>query len=145
MNELFVRRDDKFFRLFFNKQAQSALDVVSDDDEYANLKIKLTKLFEKEALDIAADCLDVSAASAGSVIAHGDAWQNNTMFRYDNHGKPCEIMLLDWQISRHCSPIIDIVYYLFSCTTKELRDAHYDNFLRVYHESLCAHIKRYII
>lgn len=142
LTEQFVRRDDKFFRMFFNKQAQQALEVVSGDEDVA-LKLKLTKLFEREALDIAADCLDESAASVGSVIAHGDAWQNNCMHKNDSNGKPIDVSLLDWQMSRHSSPIIDIVYYLFSCTTKELRDAHYDTFLKVYHDSLSAHVKRY--
>lgn len=78
LDEQFIRRDDKFFRMFLNKQAQIALDVVSGE-EYVRLKTKLTKLFEKEALDIAADCLDESAASSGAVIGHGDSWMNNFM------------------------------------------------------------------
>lgn len=78
MDELFVRRDDKFFRMFFNKQSQTALDIVSGEED-AHLKSRLSKLFEKEALDIAADCIDESAASSGVVIGHSDTWQNNVM------------------------------------------------------------------
>lgn len=141
MQELFVRRDDAFFRAYFNKQVESASNAVSAPED-AHLLIKLKKLFEKDALDIAADCLHDSSNDTGSVIVHGDAWQNNTMFRYDSKGKPIDICLLDWQITRHSSPICDIVYYMFSCTTKELRDVHYDNFLKTYHESLSIHIRR---
>lgn len=142
MKELFVRRDDGFFRHYFNKQVESIKDACSKDPADAHLLAKLKKLFETDAMDIASDCLQDGEKDACSVIAHGDTWQNNTMFRNDSNGKPIEICLLDWQVARHSTPISDIVYYLFSCTTKELRDVHYDNFLKTYHESLSIHIRR---
>lgn len=141
LKELFIRRDDAFFRAYFNKQVESAFNAVSGEED-AHLLAKLKKLFEKEALDIAADCIDDSSNDPASIIAHGDCWQNNTMFRYDSSGKPIEICLLDWQVARHSTPILDLVYYMFSCTTKDLRDRHYDNFLKTYHESLSIHIRR---
>lgn len=67
------------------------------------------------------------------------------MFTYDNNGKPIDVNFLDWQTTRHASPIIDIVYFMFCCTTKELRDTHYDEFLKVYHSSLSAHVRRYLM
>ena len=143
LDEVFIRRNDQFLRDYFLKQMESVINVLSSEED-AHLVAKAKKLFEKHPMDIAADCLEVELTGPATVISHGDAWQNNTMFRYDKNGKPIEICLLDWQISRHSSPIIDIVYYMFCCTTKELRDAHYDDFLKVYHESLSAHIQRYM-
>lgn len=64
------------------------------------------------------------------------------MFRYDDNLKPIEINLLDWQMSRYSSPIIDILYFMFLCTTKELRDAHYNESLNIYHEHLSSNIRR---
>lgn len=144
LDEVFIRRNDPFLRDYFVKQTDSVINVLSSEED-AHLVAKVKKLFEKHAMDIAADCLELEPTGSATVITHGDAWQNNTMFRYDKNGKPIEISLLDWQISRHSSPIIDIVYYMFCCTTKELRDAHYDDFLKVYHESLSAHIQRYVV
>lgn len=142
LNELFVRRDEPFFKVYFNKQIESAMNAVSGEKD-AHLLAKLKTMFDgKEALDIACDCLDDSLNESASIITHGDTWQNNTMFWNDNNGKPIDICLLDWQIARHSSPILDIVYYMFICTTKELRDVHYDNFLKTYHESLTIHIRR---
>lgn len=140
LNEIFIRRDDPMMREYFAKQSESVYTVLTDEKD-AQLLAKTKKLFEKNAMDVAADCLD---SSDGSVIAHGDVWSNNTMFRYDSNGKPSEISLLDWQIARHSSPIIDIVYYMFSCTTKAFRDAHYEHMLNVYHDSLSEHIRRYL-
>ncbi|XP_055296842.1 uncharacterized protein LOC129565714 [Sitodiplosis mosellana] len=123
------------------KESQRVLNPLSDEED-AHLVAKVKKLFEKHPMDIAADCLEVELTGAATVISHGDTWQNNTMLRYDKNEKPIEIRLLDWQISRHSSPIIDIAYYIFSCTTKELRDAHYDDFLNINYESLSAYIRR---
>lgn len=43
---------------------------------------------------------------------------------------------MDWQIFRYVSPIVDIVYNLFSCTDGALRDKEYDNLIQLYHNSL---------
>lgn len=43
---------------------------------------------------------------------------------------------------RYCSPVCDLVYYIFCCTTKELRDKHYEDFLNVYHSTLTEFLKR---
>lgn len=144
LDEIFIRRSDPHLRAFFNNQSESVFKVVSGEND-AHLLAKVKKLYEQEAIDIAADCLELKSTDGATVISHGDAWQNNTMFRYDKDGKPIEISLIDWQISRHSSPIIDIVYYMFCCTTKELRDAHYEHFLKVYHESLSIHIRRCVL
>lgn len=143
LNEIFIRKDDKNLCDYFAKQSEMAIKVLSGEND-AHLLTKVKKLFEREAMDIAASCVDTKSAGKSAIITHGDMWQNNTMFRYNNNGKPIETVLLDFQISRCSSPIIDIVYFMFCCTTKELRDAHYDEFLKIYHESLSTHIRKYV-
>lgn len=141
LTEVFFQTEDNFFKDYFNKQARTALDTVTsaEDIHFYN---KVQKLLEKDAMNIAIDDLNAENIGSAVVISHGDTWQNNIMFKYDANGKPIDISILDWQISRCASPIHDIVYFIFNCTTKELRDAQYDNFLRIYHDSLSAHIQR---
>lgn len=142
LREVF-RADDLLVRDYFNKQVENVLDILKNDED-AKLLARMKELFERDAIDIAAECLDPKSAENAAVISYGDAWQNNSMYRYDDQGKPNGIVLLDWQISRHSTPIIDIAYFIFCCTTKEVRDAHYDNFLDTYHSSLSTHIRRYL-
>lgn len=142
LSENYIRRNERLLRDYLLKESHRVLNVFSGERD-SHFLAKINKLFEKHPMDIAADCLEVERSGSATVICHGDMWQNNTMFKYDESGKPIEVCLLDWQISRHSSPIIDIVYYIFCCTSKELRDAHYGDFLKVYHESLSAHIERY--
>lgn len=144
LSEIFIRTQDPFMKEYFRKQGETVIELLSAEED-AHLLNKVKKLFEKNAMEVAADCLDLEKIGDGVVISHADTWQNNTMFKRDNNGKPIAINLVDWQLSRVTSPIIDIVYFMFACTTKELRDAHYDDFLNTYHKSLSAHIKRYLI
>lgn len=143
LKEVFVRKEVPAYRDFYNKLTEIILSALNESDD-AHLIAKLKKLFERNGIDIAADCIDPEATGSGSVISYGDAWQNNTMFRYDSARNPIEVCFLDWQVSRQSSPVIDIVYFIFCCTTKELRDEHYDDFLKSYHESLSDHIQKYV-
>lgn len=77
-----------------------------------------------------------ATAEPYAVICHGDLTVYNSMYRKDEHGKPAEIQFIDWQFSRYASPITDMVPYLFCSTTKELRDKHLEDFLKIYHGSL---------
>lgn len=144
LKEVFVRTDDVRLGEFFLLRSKSIEQILSNEND-GHLLTKVKKLFETEPIKVAADCIDAELTGPAAVITHGDAWQNNIMFRYDCDGKPTEACFIDWQISRCSSPIIDIVYYMFCCTAKELRDAHYDEFLKIYHESLSTHIRMYVI
>lgn len=47
-----------------------------------------------------------------------------------------KICIVDWQISRYCSPSLDLLYFLFAATDKQTRDKEYDNLLHLYYSSL---------
>lgn len=51
-------------------------------------------------------------------------------------GTPDKIVLLDWQITRYCSPVLDLVYFIFVCTDGPMRAKHFDELLNLYHRSL---------
>lgn len=65
------------------------------------------------------------------------------MFRNDENGNPKDLRLLDFQIMRYASPVCDLMYYIFGCTSKALRDKHYHEFLNTYYNELSSFIKRY--
>lgn len=50
--------------------------------------------------------------------------------------------LLDWQFVRYCSPVIDLLYNIFSSTDKQFREQHYDELLQTYYSSLSKTIQR---
>lgn len=64
------------------------------------------------------------------------------LYKYNDNGNPTNVYIVDWQMTRYASPICDIVYFIFTSTMKEMRDKHYDDFLKTYHESLSYHLNR---
>lgn len=49
---------------------------------------------------------------------------------------------LDWQISRYCPSVIDLIYYIFTATDAEFRQQHYETLLKTYHFSLSEMIRK---
>lgn len=49
---------------------------------------------------------------------------------------------IDYQIARYVSPVLDLVYFLFTSTDKQLRDEHFEDLLSIYHSSFSAIVRR---
>ncbi|XP_014214807.1 uncharacterized protein LOC106643981 [Copidosoma floridanum] len=75
-----------------------------------------------------------------SVIGQGDAWAPNFLAREAHPGK-FELLLLDFQLARCCSPVLDIVFFIYSCTDKTMRDQHYEDLLKNYYDELIMSMK----
>lgn len=54
----------------------------------------------------------------------------------------CSVKIIDWQLARYCSPIFDLFFNLFSVTTKELRDKHFNYLINLYYASLSTTIRK---
>lgn len=52
------------------------------------------------------------------------------------------VNLVDWQISRYCSPALDLLYNIFSATDREYRQQHYDELLETYYAALSGIIRK---
>ncbi|XP_068230087.1 uncharacterized protein [Palaemon carinicauda] len=68
-------------------------------------------------------------------ICHGDCWNNNILFRYNEEGHPIEVMLVDLQMCREASLATELNYFLFTSLTGDTRKPHFDYFMSVYHSS----------
>ncbi|XP_063614809.1 uncharacterized protein LOC134787914 [Penaeus indicus] len=71
-------------------------------------------------------------------LCHGDFWNCNIMFKYQQHDDSQEqtlegIKLIDWGNSSWNNPIFDLQYLLHTSTTLELRKTHIDDILQKYH------------
>lgn len=51
-------------------------------------------------------------------------------------------MIVDWQLTRYASPVLDIYYYIATATDKPFRDEHFRNLLNIYHSTLSASIRK---
>lgn len=141
LTDILIRENDQNMQDFLNFWPAAVIAAITDPAD-VHIKRKIEMLYERKQMEIAAECVNGKTAEPYTVICHGDVWTNNTMFKSDDEGKPIDVRFLDYQLTRYSSPVCDIVYYLYCCTSKELRDGHYDTFLRIYHESLSAHLAK---
>ncbi|KAG5677969.1 hypothetical protein PVAND_007681 [Polypedilum vanderplanki] len=132
-------REEAAMKIFNEKMKQQALDVLkhSKDEEFVK---KIQKVLSVELHKILEEGISIEEPYA--ILCHGDCWVNNIMYKNDVNGVPIECRLLDHTIMRYASPITDLMYLIFSGTTKVLRDKHYQEFLDVYFENLSEFIKR---
>lgn len=84
------------------------------------------------------------ATNRYSVIGHGDCWTPNFLFhstKIDGREIPVKAKMIDFQLARYSSPVIDISFFIYSCTTEEVREQYYDELIKSYHTSLTDFIK----
>ncbi|XP_047481258.1 uncharacterized protein LOC125033632 [Penaeus chinensis] len=119
------------FLKFSLKNCVACLNTVKGKEELAQKVGKahpiLSKKFHALFDDFGNECL-----------CHGDFWNCNIMFKYQQHDDGQEqtlegIKLIDWGNSSWHNPMIDLQYLLHTSTTLELRKTHIDDILQKYH------------
>ncbi|CAO1379873.1 unnamed protein product [Diamesa tonsa] len=137
---LLQREGDIPMTTWFDMLKVQALESLKEEKNQ-DIVDRARKVIDQDFFQLMKSCIDGKASEPYSVVAHGDCWNNNIMFRYEND-VPVEIRLLDWQLLRYSSPVCDLLYYIFGCTTKEFRDQYYQQSLDVYYNSVESFIKR---
>ena len=86
----------------------------------------------------------IQEAGPLACILHGDYWINNMLFQYKDgdFSKPLQNRMVDFQVSRIGHAVSDILYFLYSSTTPELRAENLDNLLSYYFETLTKDLNR---
>lgn len=77
----------------------------------------------------------------GNGLAHGDCHINNVMFQHDEAGEVQGCRLIDFQAARYAWPTPDLVGILLCVTEKPTRDAHWHEWLQLYHTELQATLR----
>lgn len=101
--------------------------------------------FIKNIPSVVNSMLSLDKAGKYAVINHGDLEIRNILFKYNDPAEPhipTELCLLDWQLTRLGSPALDILFFIFICTEKELRDNHYNRLIEEYYESLAIFLRQ---
>ncbi|XP_040152163.1 uncharacterized protein LOC120893969 [Anopheles arabiensis] len=138
MTKMLALDPKKTFPKMAASMCRRAIDTLEKDDTYRRGKLEL--LQDRCVQEIEA-CVDANAAEPYAVIGHGDCWSNNVMFQYaEDNQTPSKIKLIDWQLSRYGSPVLDLVYFIFNCTDEEMRSHSYQRLLSIYYQSLSEHL-----
>ncbi|XP_046972779.1 uncharacterized protein LOC124539431 [Vanessa cardui] len=126
-----------WYRKFWHRICGIAIDAV--EKEYPN-SIYEEKIREFAVPEKYEDMIRAVRDKTNGVISHGDCWTNNFLYKYEDGG-PIDAKLIDFQLTRCASPVLDISFVIAACTEQELRSKHYDELLEYYYETLSKHIR----
>lgn len=56
-----------------------------------------------------------------NVLNHGDLWDNNLLFKYDQSNNVTGVKLLDFQNTKFASPVVDLFYLIWTSASEEVR------------------------
>lgn len=71
-----------------------------------------------------------------TVIAHGDCWTTNILFQYDDKGEVTGTRMVDWQISRKTSAVVDLIYLFVTGLQFDVFRDHQDELINLYLETV---------
>lgn len=126
----------------YNEMFTALTDCLENENRFDTLE-KVKQAIGKDACASAQQLALNASDEKYAVICHGDLTVKNLMFRKDAQGKPIDFRMFDFQYIRCASAVTDLVVLLLCCSTKEVRDKHYNDLLRIYHESLSDLMQRY--
>ena len=139
LTELYYdHRLESWYSRFWKRISGIAIDAV--EKEYPD-SIYVQKVKE---FCVPSRYQDMIAAATGTtdtgVISHGDSWTNNFLYKYVE-GRPVDAKIIDFQLSRCASPVLDLTFMIYACTSQELREGHYDELLKYYYEVLSTQVR----
>lgn len=127
-------------RALFTNFGRAMPEIVQKLPGFEHLAPKMRLFSERVyALVLAATATDLANFN---VLNHGDMWANNIMFQYDAAATILDAVLVDFQICYVGSPVLDIVYTLYSSSAYNLRADDWDALLSHYSAELSETLKR---
>ncbi|XP_033170218.1 uncharacterized protein LOC117147445 [Drosophila mauritiana] len=130
------RRDDHALGVYFENLKGSALSALlaPADDAY---RVRLEAYFARGSyFELLLPLVSGSNCEPFAVICHGDCWNNNILYKIAERGDLEDVRLIDWQLMRYASPVTDLAYFLFTCTSRRFRQRHLESMLDDYYEEL---------
>ncbi|XP_015432514.1 PREDICTED: uncharacterized protein LOC107188693 [Dufourea novaeangliae] len=144
---LFRTENEDWYRQYYQEAAKSAIEMVSEGLS-THMEPKRTEIMGKLRAfledDVFFRTMSEVAAVRGplTVICHGDCWTNNILFKDEHTLQFQDVCLVDFQLTRVGSLALDLVNFLYCCTSGEIRRTHMTQLLQHYHFHLMSSLHR---
>ncbi|XP_034826517.1 uncharacterized protein [Maniola hyperantus] len=127
-----------WYKRFWKRICGIAIDAV--EKEYPN-SIYVEKVKQFAVPERYEDMIRAVRDKTNAVMSHGDSWTNNFLYKYDGT-RPVAAKIIDFQLTRCASPVLDVVFFIYACTDQVLREKYYDDLLKYYYEVLSEQISQ---
>lgn len=79
-----------------------------------------------------------------NVLCHRDTWDRNIFFHFDKDTSilPNACCIVDFQLTKYCSPILDVLFLLYIVAPAKVREEIYEECLEHYHQALESQLIR---
>ncbi|GAB0098643.1 CHK domain-containing protein [Sergentomyia squamirostris] len=129
----FLTRNNNVAHSFLKEQYDSLIDVVSGWSNY-DYYVKKLRGIRDRFIERGTEAFDPDEDF--NVLTHGDLWNNNMMFNYDNEGNPVDVIFVDFQRTTWTSPAVDFLNLIHTCIREEFRLKKQDELAQYYHNIL---------
>jgi len=85
--------------------------------------------------------MNASLTDPYNVICHGDLWNNNILFKYEEE-RLSNVIFIDYQLSRMASPVTDISLVLCFSVDLQVFENRLKDILKTYYETLDVSLSR---
>lgn len=129
-----------WYEKFWDRLCGIAIDAVEREYPNSIYETKIKEFANKTAFPKLVDAATNSRKHG--VISHGDSWTTNFLFKYDkNSTTPSDAKMIDFQLTRCASPVLDVSFFIYACTMEDLRKDHFEPLLKYYHDHLTKQIR----
>uniref|UniRef100_A0A1A9W8G1 CHK domain-containing protein n=1 Tax=Glossina brevipalpis TaxID=37001 RepID=A0A1A9W8G1_9MUSC len=129
----FFNRYTDTYKTYFVSNLMACARYLDQSPKYAKYAEKLFAL-KSHYMNIGVKCFEPCENDV-NVLAHGDVWTNNLMFRYDQvTKKPNDVLIIDFQYAFWGSPTLDLHYFFNTSLKETLRLNELDELFQNYHK-----------
>jgi hypothetical protein len=121
----------------FSGAVDNAVDIIRLRDEELSRKMRAA-LDSSKIYKIMMSVGKMTDEKIFPVIIHGDFWVNNILIKYNDRDEPTSVKFIDFQQTRRGNIFEELLYFIFTSTTPDLRAKHLSQLLQVYYESFTS-------
>ncbi|XP_068085297.1 uncharacterized protein [Anabrus simplex] len=134
---IFKEKTREFLGTYFTSSVQALLEEVKTWPDFKEQYSDKLQHLEDNWWQKIGPCLHRDEEGF-NVLNHGDLWVNNMMFTYSPEDEVMNVKFIDLQNVHFSSPVIDLLYFLYTSPSDDVRQKYFDQLIETYHETLDA-------